>query len=192
MAFLWESFLLSNQASSLPLFSLPYISICISFWFTSENDPLWPINFNHFAFSLLPPRDNWSELENGIPASMLRDKTFCNWLYFTPSICPSVAINLKPQDPHGPKDLFSTSHEMCNWVLKFRFALEDEESAWRFEKVPHVSEADLPVLACFSLVHIWFTACLLERHAQWNTIFSDKRWEAACEDFRWLKRLLLI
>lgn len=63
MAFLWETFLLSNQPSSLPPFSLHYISICISFWFTSENDPLGPINFNHFAFShFFPPRDNWSEL----------------------------------------------------------------------------------------------------------------------------------
>lgn len=51
MAFRWETFLLSNQASSLPLFSLHCISICISFWFTSENDPLGPISFDHFAFS---------------------------------------------------------------------------------------------------------------------------------------------
>lgn len=113
--------LFSGKVSSSPIKRLPslsslspYISICISFWFTSENDPLRPINFNHFAFSLLPPRDNWSELENGIPASTLRDKALYNWLYSAPSICPSAAINLKPRGPHGPKDLSSTSHEMCN------------------------------------------------------------------------------
>lgn len=186
MAFLWESFLLSNQASSLPLFSLHYISICISFWFTSENYPLRPINFNHFAFapSFFPPRDNWSELENGISASARWDKIWCNWLHSAPSIWPSAAINLNLEDPHRPGDLPPTSRETCNWALKLRFSLEGAESVPTCEKSATSLQSSVACFCVFSLCGIWFIACLLRQHAQWNPIFPDKRGEAVSEDFR--------
>lgn len=68
--FLWESFLLSNQASSLPpllpsSLPLPQPSFLYfhlyQFCLTSENDPHQPINFNPFC--PIPLRDNWSKLE---------------------------------------------------------------------------------------------------------------------------------
>lgn len=53
---------------------LRHISICISFWFTSENDPLQPIYSDHSP-PRAPPRDNWSKLGSGICAPAIPDKT---------------------------------------------------------------------------------------------------------------------
>ena len=72
----------SGKVSSSPIKRLPSLHPRISFlyfhlyqfWFTSENDPLRPINFNHFF--PIPPRDNWSKLESGIFAWTRPDKPF--------------------------------------------------------------------------------------------------------------------
>lgn len=93
--FLWESFLLSNQASSLlppsfpPLwFSFLYFHL-YQFCLTSENDPLHQINFSYFSY-----------FTEGIARSLpgWRDKTTATELRLRPSIYLPVLINLKEEN----------------------------------------------------------------------------------------------
>ena len=161
----------SGKVSSSPIKRLPSLHPRISFlyfhlyqfWFTSENDPLRPINFNHFF--PIPPRDNWSKLESGIFAWTRPDKPF-----FFPNQPSLRVLNVFAcgHKPGGLEDLRGakvslTSHEIFNWALKLRcffFPFKEGKTASKVERIPLVSKADQPVSGSFSpssVLTFWFS-----------------------------------
>lgn len=71
----------------LLLYSLSYISICISFGSHLRTIHSGQLTSTIFPFFPIPPRDNWSKLESGIFASTIRDKTSATGF----PLCPQFA-----------------------------------------------------------------------------------------------------
>lgn len=123
-----------------PPFSFLYFHL-YQFWFTSENDPLRPINFNHPPPSLFHRGiigTNWraGSLPRRYEIRLLQ-------LAFLRVLDLPVSIN-KPDagSSRKKKKTSSTSHETCNWISEFWFSCEE---ALKPGKTPHVSGADQPV-----------------------------------------------